>query len=312
MKTYIWPVLLFLALLFIFPADCAAGAKNGLLLWFNTMIPSVFPFILITGLIRAGGGIRLFNRLFGPVISRLFGCTSGGSYAVIIGFLCGYPMGAKAISDSLNAKVISRNEAVYLLCFCNNPSPMFVVNFVLGACLARPDLTIMFFAVIFTSTWLNARIWRFFFYRKQPAFLSVSAQMPMSALSLSVDGCLISSLELIQKIGGYMIIFSIFCQLLSKLPFPALFNVSGFLPACLSGFMEQTTGLAALCALNIDGSVKIIGSAAFVCFGGLAAAAQTYGIISVQRLPLKYYLISKAGHGIMAGCITAACLSVMY
>lgn len=109
-----------------------------------------------------------------------------------------------------------------------------------------------------------------------------------------------------------MIIFSIFCQLLSKLPFPALFNVSGFLPACLSGFMEQTTGLAALCALNIDDSVKIIGSAAFVCFGGLAAAAQTYGIISVQRLPLKYYLISKAGHGIMAGCITAACLSVMY
>ena len=118
MKTYIWPVLLFLALLFIFPADCAAGAKNGLLLWFNTMIPSVFPFILITGLIRAGGGIRLFNRLFGPVISRLFGCTSGGSYAVIIGFLCGYPMGAKAISDSLNTKVISRNEAAIMTAIC--------------------------------------------------------------------------------------------------------------------------------------------------------------------------------------------------
>lgn len=304
MKTYLWPVLIFLLLLFTFPADCAAGAKQGLLLWFNTMIPSVFPFIFITGLIRAGGGIHFFNRIFGPVISHLFGCSKGGSYAVIIGFLCGYPMGSKAVCDSLSAKVIGRNEAVYLLCFCNNPSPMFVINFVLGACLGRLDLTPMFFSVIFISTWLNARIWRLLLLKKTDRCPAADLAS-VSASSASVDGCLMSSLELIQKIGGYMIVFSILCQLLFKLPAPPIENTPEFLPACLSGFMEQTTGLAALCALNIRDVIKIIASAVFVCFGGIAAAAQTYGIISAHQLPLKYYLISKAGHGIMAGTLTA-------
>lgn len=303
------PVFILFICLFIFPSDCVAGAKTGLLLWFNTMIPSVFPFILLTNIIREFNGIRYFNFFFGRFIKHLFHCSESGSYAVIVGFLCGYPMGAKAVCDSLSDGYIGKNEAQYLLCFCNNPSPMFVLNFVLAACLNRPDLSVLFFSVIYISTWLNAQLWYFFKYRRHIKY-STDPKTVENILSVrtfsSADGCIMSSLNLIQKIGGYMILFAILCQLILKIPSVNLPYAPGLLQAAACGFMEQTTGLAVLCGLSVAENIKIVLAAVFICFGGLAIAAQTDGIIHGQGLSIKYYILSKLSHAASAGLLCAA------
>lgn len=309
MKKYMLLVFILFICLFIFPSDCVTGAKTGLLLWFNTMIPSVFPFILLTNIIREFNGIRYFNFIFGPFVKRFFHCSENGSYAVIVGFLCGYPMGAKAVCDSFSDGYIKKNEAQYLLGFCNNPSPMFVLNFVLAACLKRPELSIFFFAVVYISTWINAQLWYFFKYRRhiksRPAVKAIENTLSVQT-SASADGCIMSSLSLIQKIGGYMIIFAILCQLILKIPSENLPFAPGLLQSALSGFMEQTTGLAVLCGLPVLENIKIVLAAVFVCFGGFAIAAQTYGITCGQGLSIKYYILSKLSHAAIAGLLCAA------
>lgn len=303
------PVLLMFSCLFIFPADCAAGAKDGLLLWFNTMIPAVFPFILLTNMLRRFGGIRLFSRLFGKIIARLFSCSSGGAYAAIVGFLCGYPMGAKAVYDSFKSGVVTKDEARCLLSFCNNPSPMFVINFVLFSCLGQPDLILPFFIIIYISTWLNARFWYIAKYRHLIKKNNKAAERkipppPVAAVSSDMNGPITDALALIQKIGVYIIIFSILCRLILKIPMPKTCGAD-FLKIMLIGLTEQTTGLAALQTLAAPNILKITAAAVFICFGGFAAAAQAVGIIR-SSLPAGDYLLCKLSHGLLAGIMTFA------
>lgn len=302
------PVLALFICLFVFPSDCAAGAKDGLLLWFNTMIPAVFPFILLTNILRRLGGISLFSRLFGKFIQKLFCCSEGGAYAVIVGFLCGYPMGAKAVCDSLASGAVTRSEAAYLLAFCNNPSPMFIINFVLASCLHKPEAAALFFIIVYSCTWLNARLWYAKKYKKYINHTESSdyhkASLHAAKGTSAAEGLLMASLELIQKIGVYMIVFSIICRLIFLLPGTTMPIV--FLKTIIAGLTEQTTGLAALGTLILPVRIKIVPAAVFTCFGGFATTAQTYGIIRAQGLSIKDYTLSKLSHGALAGLMTAA------
>lgn len=88
-------VLICFAFMLLFPKDVFNGASKGLLLWFHTVFPTLFPFLIITNLLMSTNCIRLIARLFGPLLNKIFRVSPNGSFAIIAGFLCGYPMGAK-------------------------------------------------------------------------------------------------------------------------------------------------------------------------------------------------------------------------
>mgnify|MGYP000255443789 CR=1 FL=1 len=56
----------------LFPSEVFEGAKSGLLLWFLTVLPTLFPFLLISRLLLDSCACSLLNKLLAPVISRLF------------------------------------------------------------------------------------------------------------------------------------------------------------------------------------------------------------------------------------------------
>ena len=92
-------VLICFAFMLLFPKDVFNGASKGLLLWFHTVFPTLFPFLIITNLLMSTNCIRLIARLFGPLLNKIFRVSPNGSFAIIAGFLCGYPMGAKISAD---------------------------------------------------------------------------------------------------------------------------------------------------------------------------------------------------------------------
>ena len=94
-------LILFFLLLILNPQTTVSGASAGLLLWFHSIIPSLLPFMILSNLLVALNGISLFTNLFYPLTSRLFGISKNGSYALLAGLVCGYPMGAKACADLL-------------------------------------------------------------------------------------------------------------------------------------------------------------------------------------------------------------------
>ena len=98
---------LILALLLSHPRLSADGAQKGLLLWFNTVFPTLFPFMLFSKLLAEHGGAPLLLAPFHPVLKHL-GMSVYSGYALLAGLLCGYPMGMKTAAD-FNRKSLLRH-----------------------------------------------------------------------------------------------------------------------------------------------------------------------------------------------------------
>ena len=120
---------LFLLMLFS-PETVATGAANGLLLWYRQVLPVLFPFLLITGLLIRTESISLINHALFPILKPFLGISEKASFSVVCGFLCGFPVGAKSCSDLTDKGEISSAEGEYLLSFCNNVSPAFLTGYV--------------------------------------------------------------------------------------------------------------------------------------------------------------------------------------
>lgn len=130
--------ILFLLLLLCFPELCVRGASDGLALWLFTLVPSFFPFLFLSNLMVSCGAADDVSRLCGRILRPLFRTSEPGAYILFMGFLCGYPMGAKLTAEFVRTERISREEGRMLLTFCNNPSPMFLLGFVLTDCMQEP------------------------------------------------------------------------------------------------------------------------------------------------------------------------------
>ncbi|MFR2407963.1 MAG: hypothetical protein ACLS70_02260 [[Clostridium] symbiosum] len=98
MKKSILPVIpvLILILLLMRPALAFDGAKSGLLLWFNVVLPTLLPFMLCSSLLVAWGGVPLITRPFAPLF-RLLGLSDKGSYALMSGLDAVIPWAQKQL-----------------------------------------------------------------------------------------------------------------------------------------------------------------------------------------------------------------------
>lgn len=304
------PIIL-LCLLLAFPALSVKGAASGLLLWFNIVLPTLSPFIICTQMVVSLGGAELLTRPFFPAIHALFGLSRPGTYVLLCGLLCGYPLGAKMCGDFLIRGEISRTEAEYLLSICNHPSPMFLLGFVgaglqgavppwfLVGCLYLPVIPVSFLSRRFYC--LNAGD------NEMPKYNAVSTCSLPSAANIgrkppSMEEVLLSTAETMVVIGGYIMLFSILAIWIQQIPF-----LPAPLAACLTGVAEITTGVNQICDTLPSGQA-VLPVIAIVAFGGFSGIFQTKSVIKNTGLSIRHYLFWKCIHTICT-CLTFILLS---
>ena len=298
------PVLvLFLAMLFS-PKAVFEGAESGLLLWFQVVFPTLFPFMLVSGLMLSGGGLAVISRIFGRLFSTLFATSPNGSFAVIAGFLCGYPMGAKVSADLVRSGKISRDEGAYLLSFCNNTSPIFIMNFIVWKTFDREELMIPTLLILIGVPAFLSLFFRRFYLNGRKKFHDLSEGKRDNAKLLNfemLDSCLADSFESIVKVGLYIIFFSILIALPGKLSagHPLL---AGILPA-----LEMTNGILMIHKAAPDLTVSYPLILGLTSFGGFCSAAQTKCMLKAASLPILPYIIQK-----LTAAAAASLLGIVY
>lgn len=279
MKRFCWFFAVVSILLFLFfcPAPAFAASRAGLHLWFDTLLPTLLPFMILSGILIRADMVRPLASLLSPVFGRLFGISPGGTYAVFMGFLCGCPMGAKILGELLAKGQIQRAEAQYLLSFCNNLSPSFVVTYLLigqlkSPALILPTLLILYGAPILYGICTNPGYRRIKNAGKTEAEPSVCPSAP-EALSFSmVDRCITDAVLTMVRIGGYVMLFSLLAGLFHLLP------VSEKIRAILTALSEITNGIPAL--VNTFSWPAIYPVLIFFCsLGGFSALAQTDSVL---------------------------------
>lgn len=108
-----------------------AYAALGLSLWYEKMVPVLLPFMILSGTLIRMGMTDSLIRPVRPLFGRIFRLPGPGIYVILVGFLCGFPMGARTIADLRNRQELSSEEGQYLLAFCNNLGPVYFLGFVL-------------------------------------------------------------------------------------------------------------------------------------------------------------------------------------
>ena len=90
--------LLFLLLLLLFLTDSQRSiyyASSGLLTWFHNIIPALFPFMILSGVMIRMNLSEGVSMILYPVMYPLWRIRRNAVYVIIMGFLCGFPMGAR-------------------------------------------------------------------------------------------------------------------------------------------------------------------------------------------------------------------------
>lgn len=282
-------VILFFAAMLFFPQSTFQGASFGVLLWFRTVLPTLLPFLIISNLLIHTGAINIISRILAPVLCRFFRVSPYGAFVILIGFLCGCPMGSKVAADLLKKDAISKSEACYLLSFCNNTSPMFIVSYILWQNLNVPGLTFPLLTILTAAPMILSFGFRRLYHIPTEGKGKSSPQI--SALGGgggSLDGCIMNGFETITRIGGYIILFSILISFADLLPVK-----SAVLTACLLPSLEITTGITMICNAPLSLNLKIIQALALTSFGGWCAAAQTRAMIQGTSMPFLPYIAEK-------------------
>lgn len=302
MKRYFFVIFLggIFVVMLALPDTVFGGASQGLLLWFNTVLPTLFPFLIITGLLIRTHAVNLISAAAGPVLGPLFGISPNASFAVLGGFLCGYPMGAKIASDLVTEGHIEHREGAYLLSFCNNTSPMFILSYVVWQSLEDKSLALPSILILYASPVLSSFLFRRFYRHRavhsgQREVLHSdnhcsTANSPGNKDSFLkiLDQCIMDSCETITKVGGYIIVFSILLALLQTLPVNSLLWNGILLPS-----MEITAGVKMTAGTMFAFPLRYVLTMALTSFGGLCAAFQTQCMVQKSDFPMLPYIIEK-------------------
>ena len=280
-----------IVLMLLYPQICLGYSLTGLQLWFERMIPALFPFMVLSGVIVRMNLTEDIVSFFSPLLQLIFHVKKSVLYGILMGFLCGFPMGAKVAVQLYENKKITEQEAEYLLCFCNNIGPIYFLSFVLptlGIKKVGPYLIGMYglplaYGILLRYTLYRKKISSVQGYiptkcKQNEAYQVAVAPQKKDFLS-SLDLSLKDSINSIVVLGGYMIIFNAF-HLLPRilLPVHALWSTP---------------------ILEITGGIGLLGSShpryilCLLPFGGLCCMAQTYTIISTTPLKISKYVLHK-------------------
>lgn len=292
-------------LLLRYPALSLQYALTGLQLWFEKMIPTLLPFMILSGILIHMNLTEGFVRLFHPILHFLYGTTPNGSYTLIMGFLCGFPMGARIAGELCRTGRLSAKEGNLLLAFCNNIGPIYFLSFVVSTLsLEKPlmPFLVMYGVPLVYGLFvmrtprlfhcpdrLSATRTRLSFYRPTesinkglPAADSFQQIPQAEGLLAATDHAVVSGLTGIAKLGGYMVFFNLLNILF--VPFTSLPDTLLHVYYC----MLEITGGIARC-----GSLHPYLVLVMLPFGGFSCIAQTYSMIGDTGLSIRAYLFHK-------------------
>lgn len=283
--------LMLFVLILSYPALSLSYAANGLKLWFDRMVPTLFPFMLLSTVMIRQNLTEGFAGFLYPVAGRLYGMSRNCVYCLLLGFLCGFPMGARTIAEMYERKQLSKREAEFLLAFCNNIGPVYYISFFLPVT-GLPLKKLPFFLIGMYGIPLVYGIFVRYtgFLLPKGQFLSGNEQFAKGqpeSFQKSLDYAMQSAIAGITTLGGYMILFN----LLNLLPhtFFAVLSISQNEPALalLNCLLEITGGIMRL----KDGFP--LAALILLPIGGLSCLAQTKSMIQNTDLSMCRHLLHK-------------------
>lgn len=281
-------VILFLVFLMLQPAKAMQGVRQGLLLWYQVVLPSQFPFVTCIHLL-----LQLQN--FSHLPPRLF--------TFISGMISGYPVGSMTAAQLFEKKQIPQNQLTALAAFCNMAGPLFVIG-TLGVGLLQNVtygymLLFIQWSVSASLSWLFTHRRTKLQGKRYPAERenrTMQAALPQPGIGRLLGDAVGSAAELMLKIAGFIALFSVILQ---------------WVPGYLGGLLEMTNGLQLMAASRLSIKWKLTGCSFILNFSGICVILQSLSAAEKAPVAAGRYMGLKILQGSMAAAVTLAICQIL-
>lgn len=278
--------MLFILFLLIYPGDCVKAAANGLILWYENILPALLPFTVFSNILIQSGYLDDMVRAAGPLLDRLFFHHPQAAYPIVAGFLFGFPIGSKTTADLLREGKLTVREANILCAMCNNISPVFVGSYLLLSSLGLYGKTWITYAILYLPPLLTGL---FLLRMEKPAPPTKNTASRSNLNFQIIDAGIMDGFETLLKLGGYIMLFSLMTQMCVRLA-----GGHELALMCLTGLTEITNGIHVIAqsqAYPMACKYPLI--MGMTAFGGLSGFAQTSSMVKGSGISMRFYLIFR-------------------
>lgn len=310
--------------LVLYPEEAVGAAGESLQLCLNVVIPSLFPFFVISSLVVELGLAERLGRLAGPLMRRLFNVNGSCAAAFILGFIGGYPVGARTAIALYERGECSRREAERLLSFCNNSGPAFILGVVGASVFSDGRVGLLLYCAHGAASVLTGICFRRSRsgsdVRQSVSAREVTSRPGFAAAFVSgVKSAVASSLN----ICGFVIFFAVLIKLLmisgllgsAAAGLAALLSPFGMDAATaqhlLTGAIELTSGVWSLSGAAEELSTGAAMAAFMLGWAGVSVHCQTLSFLCDSGLSGKNYILGKLLHGAFSAVLVWSALRLL-
>ena len=286
--------------LLFYSKPVSAAMTQALNLCFQVLLPSLFPFFVLSALLISSGVVQRLSPVLERPFQRLFGLPGCCSAALLLGAVGGYPVGARTTILLYQQGLCSKKSAENTLRFCNNAGPAFFISALGSGLLGNMRIGMKLYGIHLLSALLIGLL-----FRNKPINVKLHSctdiilkkQIGLARFLSTVT----ESLSAFGNVCAFVLIFAVIsCLLQQLLP---VSNV--FWSGLLSGILELTSGTSRL-AFSALPSTLLLSVLSFLCgWGGFSVHLQTISILQDSGLSCRNYLKGKLLHGLLAALLTA-------
>lgn len=302
--------------LVLYPEQSMDAGRQGLQLCANVIVPSLFPFFVLSSLVVELGLARYLGQALERLMWPLFRVGGVGASALVLGLVGGYPVGAQTAIKLYEAGQCSKDETQRLLAFCNNSGPAFILGVVGAGVFGSGAIGLLLYLSHATACLCVGLLFRF--YGKTTSCSKPPRTAPhfqTTRFSTALTSGIRSSFASVLNICAFVLFFSVVIRLLFLCGI--MDAVAGLLAALLSplgfdrvlarqlltGLLEVSSGVTSLSRSGgLSGQISM---AAFMLgWAGLSVHCQVLSFLGDSGLSPGTYLIGKSLHGVLSAFFT--------
>lgn len=252
-----------------------SSAQAGIELCLKAVIPSLFPFFILSGVISStllGSRIKILRP-----IGKICRIPPGSESLLLLGMIGGYPVGAQMISNATQSGNLSNRDSRRMLGFCCNAGPAFLFG-MLSPLFRDKWILWVLWAVHIASALITGCI--------LPGENAVDAKIP-TGTPLTISDSLGKAVKTMGLVCGWVVAFRVLLGFLDRWLF-------GMLPMAMriliSGILELSNGCLLLSQLPDEG-LRFVFAGLFLSLGGLCVFMQTKSVTATTGI--GWYLHGK-------------------
>lgn len=323
-------------LVILHPKAALDASKQGLAMWWEIVFPSLLPFFIISELLIAFGVVQFIGVILEPIMRPIFRVPGVGGFVFAMGMASGFPSGAKLTARLRQENQLTAIEAERLVSFTNCSNPLFIFGAVAVGFFHNQGLGLLLAASHYIGNVMVGLVMRFHGRSSEKASkkkeksnfpslitafnaLHITRLENKQPLGKLLGNAVISSVQSLLMIGGFIIAFSVFNRILSVVQVTEILSegvnvflaMAGFPEAygkpLISGLFEITLGSR---MISNETTPSLLFQAAVLtsfvlAFSGFSIQAQVASIIAETDIRFKPFFIARILQGIFAAIAAA-------